>query len=62
MARTKKGKPRCPEGHKCDFCGGKARADHSDAKHTDGRRQRTKEVDPELAYYERTGIAWLESE
>jgi hypothetical protein len=44
MSRSKKrGRPKCPEGHKCNICGGKASADHRDAKRTEGRRKRAKE-------------------
>lgn len=44
MSRSHKGGPRCPEGHKCGWCGGKAGADHRDAKKTHGRRKRIKEA------------------
>ena len=32
MSRSRKGKPRCPEGHKCSWCGPKTGADARDAR------------------------------
>lgn len=32
MSRSRKGSPRCPEGHGCDWCGGKVSAERRDVR------------------------------
>lgn len=63
MSRSLKGNPRCPAGHRCDWCGGLASAKHRDATRVHSDDDIAQELH-DIAYYDPEDIelAWWELE